>query len=37
MHGWEFDLLTGEALAHPRKRLKRYTVTVDHGTIYLTL
>ena len=36
LHGWEFDLLTGEALAHARKRLKRYTVTVEDGTIYVT-
>jgi nitrite reductase (NADH) small subunit len=37
MHGWEFDLLTGEALAHKRKRLKRYPVSVEDGTVYVTV
>ena len=36
-HGWEFDLLTGEALADPRKRLRRYPVTVRDDTVFLTL
>jgi len=36
-HGWEFDLLTGQALADPRVRLRRYPVTVEDDTIYVTL
>jgi nitrite reductase/ring-hydroxylating ferredoxin subunit len=36
-HGWEFDLLTGQALADPRKRLRRYPVTVRDGTIHVTV
>ena len=36
-HGWEFDLLTGKALADQRVRLRRYPVTVTDDTIYITL
>lgn len=36
-HGWEFDLLTGKALADPHKRLRIYPVEVLDGTIYVTL
>lgn len=36
-HGWEFDLLTGKALADERVRLRRYLVTVEDDTIYVTL
>jgi 3-phenylpropionate/trans-cinnamate dioxygenase ferredoxin subunit len=36
-HGWEFDLLTGEALADPRKRLRTYPVEVVDGTVYVLL
>ena len=36
-HGWEFDLLTGKALADPRRRLRRYPVTVRDGMIYVTV
>jgi nitrite reductase/ring-hydroxylating ferredoxin subunit len=36
-HGWEFDLLTGRALADPRVRLRLYPVTVRDDTIYVTL
>jgi 3-phenylpropionate/trans-cinnamate dioxygenase ferredoxin subunit len=36
-HGWEFDLLTGQALADKRVRLRRYPVTVTDDVIYLTL
>ena len=36
-HGWEFDLLTGKALADKRKRLRRYAVTVRDDTVYITL
>ena len=36
-HGWEFDLLTGQALADPHKRLRRYPVTVREDTIFVTV
>jgi len=35
-HGWEFDLLTGAALADKR-RLRRYPVTVEEDTIFVTI
>jgi 3-phenylpropionate/trans-cinnamate dioxygenase ferredoxin subunit len=35
-HGWEFDLLTGQALADKR-RLRLYPVTVRDNTVYVTL
>ena len=36
-HGWEFDLLTGRALADEKKRLRLFPVSVKEGTIYVTL
>ncbi len=36
-HGWEFDLLTGQALADKHKRLRLYPATVEDGTVYVTL
>jgi nitrite reductase (NADH) small subunit len=36
MHGWEFDLLTGKALAHKRKHLKRYPIAEEDGVLYVT-
>ena len=36
-HGWEFDLLTGQALADSRKRLRLFPVTSDGETLYITL
>ena len=36
-HGWEFDLLTGKALADPRKRLRLYPVSVEGDTVYVCL
>ncbi|MGN6359529.1 MAG: Rieske (2Fe-2S) protein [Thermomicrobiales bacterium] len=36
-HGWEFDLLTGEALADRKYRLRRYPVSVEDGTVFVTL
>ncbi len=36
-HGWEFDLLTGTALADQRKHLRRYPVTVRNETVYVML
>jgi nitrite reductase (NADH) small subunit len=35
-HGWEFDLLTGRALAD-RRRLRLYPVTVEDDTVFVTL
>jgi len=36
-HGWEFDLLTGKALADPGKRLRRFPVEVDGESVYVVL
>jgi 3-phenylpropionate/trans-cinnamate dioxygenase ferredoxin subunit len=36
-HGWEFDLLTGRALADKRKRLRRYPVVVREDTVHVFL
>ena len=36
-HGWEFDLLTGRALADKHKRLRLFPVTVREDTVYVTL
>jgi nitrite reductase/ring-hydroxylating ferredoxin subunit len=36
-HGWEFDLLTGEALADRKSRLRLYPVSVEDGLVYVTL
>jgi nitrite reductase (NADH) small subunit len=36
-HGWEFDLLTGKALADGRRHLRLYPVTVEDETIFITL
>lgn len=36
-HGWEFDLLTGKALADPRVRVRRYPTEVDEETVFVVL
>lgn len=36
-HGWEFDLLTGKALADARARLKRYDVVVEDDVVFVVL
>jgi nitrite reductase/ring-hydroxylating ferredoxin subunit len=36
-HSWEFDPLTGRALADRRRRLRLYPVTVEDGTVFITL
>lgn len=36
-HGWEFDLLTGRALADTHRRLRLYPVTVEGDTIFVTV
>lgn len=35
-HGWEFDLLSGRALADERVRLRLYPVSIEDDTIYLS-
>ena len=34
-HGWEYDLVTGEAAHDRRVRLRRFEVTVEHGVVYV--
>jgi 3-phenylpropionate/trans-cinnamate dioxygenase ferredoxin subunit len=36
-HGWDYDLLTGKALADPRVRLRLYPVTVEDDTLFVTM
>lgn len=36
-HGWEFDLVTGKALADPRVRVRRYPTEVVDGTVFVLL
>ncbi len=36
-HGWEFDLLTGKALADERKRLCLFPVVVEDGTVFVRM
>lgn len=36
-HGWEFDLLTGRALADGRKRLRFYPIVVRDDTVHVAL
>jgi nitrite reductase/ring-hydroxylating ferredoxin subunit len=36
-HGWEFDLLTGQALADTRNRLRLYPVVVREDTVHVLL
>ena len=36
-HGWEFDLLTGQALADKRRHLHRYPVIVEEDTLYIVI
>ncbi|MBW3622491.1 MAG: Rieske (2Fe-2S) protein [Armatimonadetes bacterium] len=36
-HGWEFDLLTGKALADRRRHLRLFPVTVEEEKVYVTL
>lgn len=35
-HGWEFDLLSGRALADERVRLRLYPVSIEDDTIYIS-
>lgn len=34
-HGWEYDLVTGEAAHDRRYRLRRFEVVVDDGIVYV--
>jgi len=34
-HGWEYDLVTGEAAHDRRVRLRRFEVTVERGVVYV--
>ncbi|MBV9192801.1 MAG: Rieske (2Fe-2S) protein [Solirubrobacterales bacterium] len=34
-HGWEFDLLSGQAAHDRRYRLRRFNVTVEDGVVYV--
>jgi 3-phenylpropionate/trans-cinnamate dioxygenase ferredoxin subunit len=36
-HGWEFDLLTGKALADDKKRLRLYPVSIEDGAIFVLM
>lgn len=35
-HGWEFDMLTGRALADERVRLRLYPVSIEDDTVYIS-
>ena len=34
-HGWEYDVVTGEAAHDRRFRLRRFDVTVEDGVVYV--
>jgi len=34
-HSLEFDLTTGQCLAYPRVKLRRYEVSVEDGVVYV--
>jgi nitrite reductase/ring-hydroxylating ferredoxin subunit len=36
-HGWEFDMLTGRALADERVRLRLYPVSIEDDTVYISI
>jgi nitrite reductase (NADH) small subunit len=36
-HGWEFDLLTGKALADDRRHLRLLPVAVEEDTVFVTI
>lgn len=36
-HGWEFDLLSGKALADPKVRVRRYPTEVLDDTVFVVL
>jgi nitrite reductase (NADH) small subunit len=37
LHGWEYDIRTGQVLADPRRRLRKFDVETENGTVYVTL
>jgi nitrite reductase (NADH) small subunit len=36
-HGWEHDIRTGQVLADPRRRLRKFEVEAENGTVYVAL
>ena len=34
-HGWEFDLLNGDCLVDPKKRLRKYAVKVEGNLVFV--
>jgi nitrite reductase (NADH) small subunit len=36
-HGWEFDLRSGQSLADPRVRIRRYPTEVQDDTVFVLL
>lgn len=36
-HGWEYDIRTGEHLAHPRYRIPSYDVVETDGDLYVVI
>jgi len=34
-HGWEFDIRSGDCLVDPKKRLRKYAVTVDGDEVFV--
>lgn len=37
LHGWEFEIATGRALAQPRSRTRVYPVEVEDGQVVVVL
>lgn len=37
LHGWEFEIATGRALADPDVRARTYPVDVEHGQLVVTV
>ena len=35
LHGWEFDLRSGNCMTIPGERVSRWSVTVENGDVYL--
>jgi nitrite reductase (NADH) small subunit len=36
-HKWDFDIASGRCLVHPRLRVRRYRVTVEHDEVIVRL
>jgi nitrite reductase (NADH) small subunit len=37
LHGWEFDIRSGRALADARRGVRKFAVDVDGGDVYVTV